>query len=168
MTYLKHYCFSFTMSTRNRNFTTLKHFTKTRKNIVHHVKIEDFYKGISSDIQEWFYTSGCEASKGEIDLVVDKKVIGKCKDETGAQVISQLCANRSKSYSFKVNKEAVSKNTLKGIVQAVRTEMITFNNSTSCVFEDEAEIVEQTRFKTDEHVIIAVTRTKIALESTDN
>ena len=96
-------------------------------------------------------------------------MIGKIKDETSDQVISHFCANRSKSYSFKLNNKEVSKNTLKGIVKAVRTKMITFEDLKKLYFEgDKVKSMEQTRFETDEHVIKTVTRTKIALESTDD
>ena len=61
-----------------------------------------------------------------MELAVNKKILGKFKGETSDQVISHFCANRSKSYSFKVNNEEVSRNILKGIVKAVRTKMITF------------------------------------------
>ena len=57
---------------------------------------------------------------------------------------------------------------MKGIVKAVRTKMITFEDYVRCVFSNEVKSVEQTRFETDEHVIRTVTRTKIALESTDD
>ena len=34
--------------------------------MVYHVKTEDFYRDTSSDMQEWFNTSGYEASKSLI------------------------------------------------------------------------------------------------------
>ena len=57
---------------------------------------------------------------------------------------------------------------MKGIVKAVRTKMMTFQDYVRCVFSNRVKSVEQTRFETDEHVIRTVTRTKIALESTDD
>ena len=151
-----------------KKFNNIQALYSDTDSIIYHMKTEDFYKDISSDINEWFDTSGYEVSKGDIELNANKKVLGKFKDETSDQVISHFCANRSKSYSFKVNNEEVSKNTLKGIVKAVRTKMITFEDYFNCVFKNEVKSVEQTRFETDEHVIRTVTRTKIALESTDD
>ena len=104
------------------------------------MKTEDFYKDISSDINEWFNTSGYEVSKGDIELNAIKKVLGKFKDETSVQVASHFCANRSESYSFKVNNEEVSKNTLMGIVEAVRTKMITFEDYFNCVFKGRSQV----------------------------
>ena len=151
-----------------KKFNNIQALYLDTDSIIYYMKTEDFYKDISSDINEWFDTSGYEVSKGDIELNANKKVLGKFKDETSDQVISHFCANRSKSYSFKVNNEEVSKNTLKGIVKAVRTKMITFEDYFKCVFNHKVKSVEQTRFETDEHVIRTVTRTKIALEITDD
>ena len=96
--------------------------------ITYHIKAEDFYKDISTDVQKWFDTPGYTDSNGNIELNVNRKALGKFKDETSGQVISHFCANRSKSSSFKVNNEEVSKNTLKGIIRAVRTELIIFKD----------------------------------------
>ena len=67
-----------------------------------------------------------------------------------------------------MSNEGSSENTLKGIVKAVRIKLTTFIEYTSSVFEDKIKLVELTRFETDEHVIRTVTRTKMALESTDD
>ena len=57
---------------------------------------------------------------------------------------------------------------MKGIVKAVRTKLITFEDYFNCVFKSIIKSVEQTRFETDEHVIKTVARNKIALESSDD
>ena len=141
---------------------SIQAFNMNRDNKVFYIKTEDFYKDISTNVEEYFNILSYEASKGEIELGLKRKVIGKLKDETGDGVISKFCANRSKLYSFKVNNEGRSKNTLKGIVTTARETIIRFNDYTSCVFE--VESAKQTGVETDEHVIRTVTRTKIPLE----
>ena len=45
---------------------------------------EDFYKDIADDVEEWFYTSNYdENDKRQLEIGLNKKVIGKFKDELG-------------------------------------------------------------------------------------
>ena len=61
-----------------------------------------------------------------------------------------------------------SHNTLKGIVKAVRKKRITFEDYKACVFEDSRKEVEQTTFEVKDHVIKTVTRSELALNSSDD
>ena len=45
---------------------------------------EDFYKDIADNVEEWFYTSNYdENDKRRLEIGLNKKVIGKFKDELG-------------------------------------------------------------------------------------
>ena len=46
--------------------------------------------------------------------------------------------------------------------------MISFKDYYDCIFNNEIKNVKQTTFECKDHVIKTVTRTKLALESTDN
>ena len=149
-------------------FSDMRTLYTDTDSIIYHIGTEDFYKDISEDVHEWFDTSGYTISRGGLQLNVNKKVIGKFKDETGDEVISHFCANRPKSYAYKVNGLEASHNTLKGIVKAVRKKRITFEDYKACVFEDSRKEVEQTTFEVKDHVIKTVTRSKLALDSSDD
>ena len=47
-------------------------YTDTDSNI-YHIGTDDFYESISEDVNEWFDTSGCTYSKGDMPLNVNKK-----------------------------------------------------------------------------------------------
>ena len=149
-------------------FSDMRTLYTDTDSIIYLIGTEDFYKDISEDVHEWFDTSGYTISRGGLQLNVNKKVIGKFKDETGDEVISHFCANRPKSYAYKVNGSEASYNTLKGIVKAVRKKRITFEDYKACVFEDSRKEVEQTTFEVKDHVIKTVTRSKLALDSSDD
>ena len=149
-------------------FSDLKTLYTDTDSIIYHIGTEDFYKDISDDVNEWFDTSGYTLSKGSIPLNVNKKIIGKFKDEMGDEVMSHFCANRPKSYSYKINGSEASHNTLKGVMKAVRNKMITFEDYKECVFEDSKKDVDQTTFEVKNHVIKTITRSKLALESSDD
>ena len=149
-------------------FSNIRALYTDTDSIIYHIETEDFYTDISKDINEWFDTSGYTVSRGGIALGVNKKVIGKLKDETGDQVISHFCANRAKSYTYIVNGFDVAINTLKGIVKPIRNKMITFDDYKKCVYEDSKKEVDQTTFEVKDHIIDTTTRTKLALESSDD
>ena len=148
-------------------WTGLKTLYTDTDSIIYWIKCEDFYKDISEDINKWFDTSGYSESKDEIKLGVNKKVIGKFKDEMGDKVMSQFCANRSKSYSYKLNGEEVH-NVLEGIVKAVRNKMINFEEYRRCVFDQKIKDIKQTRFEVKNHIMKTVITKKVALEPPDN
>ena len=68
-------------------WTGLKTLYTDTDSIIYWIKGKDFYKDILEDANKWFDTSGYSESKGGIKLGVNKKVIGKFKDETGDQVM---------------------------------------------------------------------------------
>ena len=103
----------------------LKTLCTDTDSIMYKINSEDFYHDISGDVNEWFDTSGYRESKGGIEIGINKKAIGKFKDESGDEFISHFCANKSKSYSYKLNGKE-GHNVLKGFVRAVKNKMIDF------------------------------------------
>ena len=99
-------------------FSDMRTLYTDTDSIIYLIGTEDFYKDISGDMHEWFDTSCYTISNGGLQLNVNKKVIGKFKDETGDEVISHFCANRPKSFAYKLNGLEHSHNALKGIVQS--------------------------------------------------
>ena len=51
-----------------KKFTNIQALYSDTDSIFYHIKTEDFYEDISTDIQEWFSTFVYEISKGGIEL----------------------------------------------------------------------------------------------------
>ena len=66
---------------------------------VMHIKTNDFYKDIASDVENRFDTSNCEVNR-HLPTGKNKKVIGLMKDELGGKIITEFVTLRPKTYSF--------------------------------------------------------------------
>ena len=71
---------------------------KDTDSYVYYIQTDGFYNEIKDDVNEWFDTTNYTYSKGSIPLNVDKKVIGKFKDETKDKKLSHFVALRAKLY----------------------------------------------------------------------
>ena len=68
--------------------------------LVYHIKTEDFYEDIKDDVENKFDTSGYSIEdKRPLPIGVNKKVLGKMKDELGGKVMTEFCCLRSKMYA---------------------------------------------------------------------
>ena len=102
-----------------------------------HIKTDDFYEDISADVDKWFDTSNFNKNDNRpLEIVKNKKVLGKFKDETGRKIMTKFVALRAKTYSFFIDEytdENYEKNrTLnkkaKGPKKCVVKREILFNN----------------------------------------
>ena len=65
-----------------------------------HVKTEDFYKDIVQDVNKWFDTSGYnEKDNRPLPIGINKKIIGKFKDELNGLIMTEFIALRAKVYA---------------------------------------------------------------------
>ena len=69
---------------------------------VMHIKTNDFYKDIASDVENRFDTSYYEVNR-LLPTGKNKKVIGLMKDELGGKIITEFVTLRPKMYSFLTN-----------------------------------------------------------------
>ena len=68
------------------------------------IKTEDFYKDIASDVEKWFDTSNYDKNdKRPLAIGINKKVIGKFKDELGGKIMIEFCALRAKAYAQEID-----------------------------------------------------------------
>ena len=68
------------------------------------IKTKDFYNDIASDVEKWFVTSNCDKNdKRPLPIGINKKVIGKFKDELGDKIMTEVCAIRAKAYAYKLD-----------------------------------------------------------------
>ena len=61
----------------------------------------DFYKNISSDVNKWFDTSNYSNNINRpLEKNINKKVIGKFKDELGGKILSEFVGLGAKTFSY--------------------------------------------------------------------
>ena len=66
------------------------------------IKTKDFYKDISQDVNKMFDTSNYTFDR-PLPTGINKKVIGRMKDELGGDIITEFVALRPKEYSYITN-----------------------------------------------------------------
>ena len=65
------------------------------------IKTYDFYKNISSDVNKWFDTSNYSNNINRpLEKNINKKVIGKFKDELGGKILSEFVGLGAKTFSY--------------------------------------------------------------------
>ena len=90
-------------------------YTDTDSFVIY-VKADDFYKDISNDVDNWFDTSNYNKNNNRpLAIRINKKVIGKFKDELGGKIMIDLCALRAKPYAYKLDDDREHKKA-KGIM----------------------------------------------------
>ena len=63
-----------------------------------YIKTEDFYKDINNGVYKWFDISNYDKNDNRpLEIVKNKKVIGKLKDELGGKIMTEFCALRAKA-----------------------------------------------------------------------
>ena len=70
--------------------------------LAYHIKTEDFYAIIASDVKARFDRSGYNKNDARpLPIGLNKKVIGLMKDELGGAVMSEFMALRPKLYTYR-------------------------------------------------------------------
>ena len=133
-----------------------------------YIKTEDFYKDIANDVERWFDTSNYD-EKDERPLPVgkNKKVIGLFKEELGGKIIIEFCALRAKAYAYRLDDDTEMKRA-KGTKKCIVKREIRFKNYMDSLFNDEAIIKSQQRFRSDHHRVYTEENNMIALSSNDD
>ena len=92
-------------------------------------------------------------------------MIGLFKDELEGKVIKEFSALRAKTYSYLMGDDSkVKKGTKKCIIKLE----LMFENHKDCLFNGEATLKSQQRFKSDHHKVYTEEVNKIALSSDDD
>ena len=151
---------------------------------VMHIKTNDFYKDIASDVENRFDTSNYEVNTSEITAEPsslersalarrplptgkNKKVIGLMKDELGGKIITEFVTLRPKMYSFLTNNGKEDKKA-KGTKKCIIKKMIKFNDYKKCLLNGEIILKSQQRFISNKHDVYAEDVNKIALSNDDD
>ena len=100
-----------------------------------HIKINDFYKNIASDVENRFDVSNYEVNR-PLPTGKNKKVSGLMKDELRGKIITEFVTLRSKTYSFLTDDGKEDKKA-KGTKKRIIKKMITFNDYKKCLLNGE-------------------------------
>ena len=135
------------------------------------VQTESFYKDIGYDVDEWFDTSNYDENDNRpLKVGVNKRVIGKFKDELGGKIMTEFCAYRSKIYASVqlIDDKFKEKKRAKGTKKCVIKKHLNFDLYKKALFNNETIRCRQQRFKSDHHNISTQTVNKIALDNKDD
>ena len=65
--------------------------------LMYEIETQDLYEDITPDIEEWFDTSEFQQEHPSgLPTSINKKVLGKMKDEAGGKIITEFVGLRSK------------------------------------------------------------------------
>ena len=109
-------------------------FTDTNS-LMYLIQTEDFYQDIKHDIKIKFDTSNYpEKHPSGIKTGVNKKVIGKFKDEAAGKQITHFVGLRPKLYSFKFEEKGEARKA-KGVKKNVIKNSLAFEDYKKCLFQ---------------------------------
>ena len=160
-------------------------FTDT-DSLVYLIQTDDFYHDIKKDVKKKFDTSSYMVNHPSgIKTGVNKKVIGKFKDEAAGRQITHFVGLRPKLYSFKMeekkegeegdekekkvkgeNKTEIDK--AKGVKECVIKNSLTFEDYKNCLFSEKDLMREMNIIKSENHDIYSMTINKVALSANDD
>ena len=159
-------------------------FTDT-DSLMYLIQTEDFYLDIKKDINKRFDTSDYyENHPSGIKAGVNKKVIGKFKDEVGGNQITHFVGLLPKLYTFKVEKKykkdekdgkqketkAIEddKRRAKGVKKNVIKKSLAFEDYKKCLFTEDELMKEMNIIRSQNHDIYSMTVNKVALSANDD
>ena len=133
---------------------------------VMNIKMNDFDKDISNDVEKRFDMSNYEVNRPLL-IGKNKKVIGLMKDELGGEIITEFATLRPNTYSYLTDDGKEDKKA-KGTKKCVIKRMIKFDNYKNCLLKDEILLKSQQRFISKKHDVHTEDINKIALSNNDD
>ena len=132
------------------------------------IQTEDFYKDISKDVNRKFDTSDYpENHPSGIKIDVNKKVIGKFKDEAAGKQITYFVGLRPKMHCFKDDDERETRK-VKGVKKNVIKKSLLFKVYKKCLFTEETVMKDMNNLRSKNHEIFSIKVNKVALSSNDD
>ena len=134
------------------------------------IETKDWYEDIREDIPMFYDTSDYPEDHPANLPKMNKKVIGKFKDELKGETVDEFCGTCAKSYAFTVcgEEEQSEKKKCKGIKKSVAKKKLTIEDYKNCVLGQNGKTVKQTQFRSYEHEIFTEQITKVALSPYDD
>ena len=142
-------------------------FTDT-DSFLYEIQTEDFYKDIAGDVKDRFDTSDYpEGHPSGIPTGINKKVLGKFKDEAAGKVIKEFVGLRAKLYSYKMDEGKENKR-CKGIKKAVVEKSIRHEDYKTCLTTGKEQLRRQNIIRSYEHELYTEEVNKVALSAADD
>ena len=144
----------------------VKVLTTDTDSVVLEIENEDDYKDIAIDILERFDTSNYPKDC-PIYTDVNKKVIGKFKDEAGGMQTKELSGSNAKVYCILMDEgDEVKK--CKGVKRAVVKTSLHHEDFKNCVLKKENQMRKMNVIRSNKHEIYTETVCKVALSHKDD
>ena len=141
---------------------------KDTDSLMYLIQTEDFYQDINKDIKRKFDTSDYpEKHPSGIKTGINKKVIGKFKDEAAGKQITHSVGLRPKLYSFKVQDSSETRKA-KGVKKNVIKNTLSFEDYKKCLFSEKEIMKDMNIIRSKNHDIYSMTMIKIALSANDD
>ena len=132
------------------------------------IQTEDFYKDISGDVKDRFDTSNYpENHPSGIPTGINKKVLGKMKDEAGGKTIKEFVGLRAKLYSFVMDDGEETKK-CKGVKKQVVESSIRHEHYKTCLTTGKELLRKQNILRSYNHEVYTEEVNKIALSAQDD
>ena len=144
----------------------LKLFYMDTDSLVYDIKTEDFYEDIEDDVPARFDTSGYCPNQ-PLPVGLNKKVIGRMKDELGGKIMTEFVALRPKLCSYKKLDGSEGKK-CKGITKFIVNKISTFEDYKSCLFNDSTEYRSQLMLRLAKHEVHTIEVNKVTLNRDDD
>ncbi|XP_022802285.1 uncharacterized protein LOC111339828 [Stylophora pistillata] len=143
-------------------------FTDT-DSLCYEIQTEDFYKDIIDDVDCLFDTSNISKDHPSgIPTGVNKKVIGKFKDEAGGKIIEEFVGLRAKLYCYKMFDSGEEKKKCKGVKTGVVERTINLDNYKRCLFDGKKQHRKMNTLRSRKHEMFMEEINKLALSADDD
>ena len=140
------------------------------------IETNGFFKDTKDDLKEWFDSSDYDMNlilpdEYRKNASINKKVIGKMKDELGKGYLTEFVALAPKVYAFKqihIDKTLSEEKKSRGTKKMVAKKSYSFDKYKKCLFDNETVKCIQYRIKSTPCSVDTVEVNKIALKNYDN
>lgn len=131
------------------------------------IKTDDFYEDIKNNLNS-YDTSDYPLENIYNIPQVNKKIVGKFKDELNGVIMTEFVGLRSKLYSYKVFNSEKEVKKAKGVKKYVVEKFITHKDFRDCLISKNPVYRKQNLFRTKKHNIFTVEQNKKALSAYDD
>ncbi|GFT86122.1 uncharacterized protein NPIL_131301 [Nephila pilipes] len=132
---------------------------------IYEIKTDDFYSDMKDDLN-LYDTSDYDKNNVYNLPLVNKKVIGKMKDENEGNIMTEYVGLKSKMYAYKTNNKIEKR--LKGIKKQTLKNKITFEDYKDCLLNQKLKYVDMNLIRSKFHSIQSIKQNKLALSYKDD
>ena len=117
---------------------------------VNHIKTEDFYENIASDVEKWFNPYNYDKDDKRLFPIGNNEKKGLFKDELEGKIMKEFVGLSAKTYPCLMDDDTEHKKA-KGTKKCIIKRGLLFKNYIDCLFIDKIILKSLQRFKSDCH-----------------